>query len=929
MRIFLLSIFFLNTVLVYSQKATLGFNDYKTWTTVGDAKISNDGNSIAYFIQNKPFGSNTLYVVNERNQQKLQIPRVRSYPCEFTQNSKYLLFADEEDSVGIVSFNEHRIRYISNVYSCKLFENEYSTFLIYQPKESSRLVILNLESKQEIIIDSVSNYLLGGQNVIIQKHYGDLNSGSELLIISPVKGTILSFWKGDQVKEIVLSADGSRLAIITKCDSSNGNERCLRVYKNDHTNPAELLAFNMTKQFPEFAFDDIVGFSKDSKRIFLSAKEHKSFALNPSFSSVDLWSYTDTKIQSMQLKELVPKKYIAGINIETREVFKIQKINEKISRSGDQIGDNILLIKQDIDVDNAEKKWNAATNYQYWLVSSVDGSRKYLYGFDNLSGGFLSPQEKFIVFFKDEDQAFYSYDIKMGITKKITIGVKTTWSSAYQDDAPNAMILPRNNGVAGWIKNDSALLLYDRYDIWQVDPTGNLAPICITNGYGSKHKIVFSLAQNDELKEVIANEGSIILSAFSLINKNNGFFKVQIGNVANPELLTMGHYVYHIPQNPYLSIGTFNPVKAKNSNRYIVKRMSSIESANYFLTTDFKNFKPISDNYPEKSFNWITTQLINWKTLDGTFSQGILYKPENFNPDKIYPVIFYIYERFSDRLNVYVEPTLSQGHLSIHKLVNMGYIVFSPDIHYRLGRIGESVMNSVISSAKYLSQFSWINYKKMGIVGHSHGCYEVSHVITHSNLFAAACIANGATDFLSFSGSLSPAGFAFNEYTVNSQPRMGNTLWEKPDLYLQNSALLNAHKTTAPVLMLFNKNDGSSFLQGVQFFTGLRRLGKRVWMLQYDKSGHTLHTEEDQLDYTLRQQQFFDHYLKDSAAPRWMMYGIPAKDKGIVNGLELIRERDTNTGKWKTPQVGGVLKDEERKKVNILRNRKPITIKLN
>lgn len=77
----------------------------------------------------------------------------------------------------------------------------------------------------------------------------------------------------------------------------------------------------------------------------------------------------------------------------------------------------------------------------------------------------------------------------------------------------------------------------------------------------------------------------------------------------------------------------------------MVKRISAEEAPNYFVTKDFKTFRPISNLHPEKEYNWLTAELVNWKLPDGRLSQGILYKPENFDPTKKYPVIFYYYEQ--------------------------------------------------------------------------------------------------------------------------------------------------------------------------------------------------------------------------------------------------------------------------------------------
>ncbi len=124
---------------------------------------------------------------------------------------------------------------------------------------------------------------------------------------------------------------------------------------------------------------------------------------------------------------------------------------------------------------------------------------------------------------------------------------------------------------------------------------------------------------------------------------------------------------------------------------------------------------------PQKNYNWYTTEHVHWKLPDGKPSEGILYKPENFDPAKKYPLIFYYYERDADCLNFYLNPEPSNGRINIPWFVSNGYLVFVTDIYYRNGYPGRSALNSVESAAKYLSRYPWVDSRHMGIQGHSFG----------------------------------------------------------------------------------------------------------------------------------------------------------------------------------------------------------------
>jgi dipeptidyl aminopeptidase/acylaminoacyl peptidase len=281
----------------------------------------------------------------------------------------------------------------------------------------------------------------------------------------------------------------------------------------------------------------------------------------------------------------------------------------------------------------------------------------------------------------------------------------------------------------------------------------------------------------------------------------------------------------------------------------------------------------------------LTTELHHWKSPDGKLLQGILYKPENFDSTKKYPLIFHYYDQQSDGLNIYVEPGPSDV-LNIPYFVSNGYVVFVPDIHYTIGEPGESALRSVTSAARYLSKYSWVDTTKMGLQGHSFGGYETNYLITHTNLFAAAAEANGATDLVSSYGDLQAGASARWLFEI-FQFRLRATLWGRPDLYIKNSPIFKVPSVTTPLLMMHPKNDPIvPWSQAVELFNAMHRLGKTVWMLQYDEGDHGLNGKSA-MDYTIRLTQFFDHYLKDAPAPLWITQGIPAKLKQVESRYEL------------------------------------------
>jgi dipeptidyl aminopeptidase/acylaminoacyl peptidase len=173
----------------------------------------------------------------------------------------------------------------------------------------------------------------------------------------------------------------------------------------------------------------------------------------------------------------------------------------------------------------------------------------------------------------------------------------------------------------------------------------------------------------------------------------------------------------------------------------------------------------------------------------------------------------------------------------------------------------------------------------MRILGCSVGGMHTNDLGTHTTLFAADCSVSGMANFVSAYGGLGEDGKSLQSLFEIGATRMGTTLWEIPDLYIKNSPVFKADKVTTPLLIAHTTNDGiCPFSNVIEFFTALRRLGKKVWMLEYGDGNHGLLGKSGD-DFSIRMTQFFDHYLKDKPAPKWMTKGIPAKLKGIEDGL--------------------------------------------
>jgi dipeptidyl aminopeptidase/acylaminoacyl peptidase len=297
-------------------------------------------------------------------------------------------------------------------------------------------------------------------------------------------------------------------------------------------------------------------------------------------------------------------------------------------------------------------------------------------------------------------------------------------------------------------------------------------------------------------------------------------------------------------------------------------------------------------------YDWMTTELFHWKMPNGKIGEGILYKPENLDTTKKYPVIFHYYEKLSDGLNIYRTPSLSNGALSIPWYVSNGYLVFVPNMYYETGYVVKSIVETITSAVHDLSVIPWINAKKMGLQGHSFGGFETIALIANTNLFAAAQESAGYANAISYYnyklgylGGDKNGGVNRNDYFDIEQGNLGCSPWEQFSIYTENSPIFNVQNINTPLLMMHNKEDDNvPFSQAIELYTSLRRLRKKTWLLQYDKKdepneGHMIsNSRVKQLDFTVRQQQFFNFYLRDIQSSKWIKKNEDEKNEFVNQG---------------------------------------------
>lgn len=759
---------------------------------------------------------------------------------------------------------------------------------------ASDLVLRNLITQVEKIFPNVTGYYFNkeGGKLLMQQARNPTDSLSKELVIlydlDKNKTDTLSRG-GNDFKNFTISDDGSQVAFVAERDARPKDLQKfykLWYFKTGMDSAVLLLDKNSEgiKSGMTISENMKLNFSKSGKRLsfgtaFVSPPKDTTL-IDMDLAKLDIWHYQDDYLQTIQLnrvKQDLQKSFLAIYDFEKNKMMQLA--SEEIPTvyiTGEGDGENFIGVSD--FGKRTESQWTGNTKKDIYFFNLHNGSKKLVK--KDLDGvitpSYISPSGKYIIWYDNKSKNYFSHD---GVNaNNLTAKIKIPLFAEDHDQPSDAPPY----GIMGWADGDSQVLIYDRYDIWKIDLLGKQSPENITKGQGRKNKITYRYLRTDSLAKFIDSKKENLISVFNNNTKKDG-----ITYLINYQM------VHKLPaesfsDQPY-SFGA--PVVSRNASVFIYTKENYISSPDLYVYEPGKKTQKLSAiNAQQNNYNWGNAQLYSWTTFSGKSSTGILYKPEDFDSTRKYPVIFYFYEKLSDGLYKYNAPAPTPSRLNISFFVSRGYLVFAPDIEYTIGHPAKSAYDYIVSAAKDLSKKKWVDAANMGIQGQSWGGIQVAQLITMTDIFKAAWAGAPVANMTSAYGGIRwERGMNRQFQYEKTQSRIGATLWEKPELYIESSPLFHLPKVKTPLVIMANDADGAvPWYQGIELFTGMVRLGKPVWMLNYNGEAHNLVQRRNRKDIQIREQQFFDWLLKDAKPAKWIKEGVPAVNKGKDWGLDLV-----------------------------------------
>ncbi len=922
---FILSILTLITLTAFSQKKFEAPDVYYKWNSLSDQKISKNGEIISWEV-NKLKGDGYLHILQPQKDQHDSV--YRAGDAQLSPAGDFVAFSIKphydtlrqleldgvpkkkfpHDSLGILNLSNGNINKFPAVKSFKVpgEETAWIAWLHEKPVSSKKERPDTTETADSLTTDTTKETLTGEKLVIYHPASGfrveydqvdryEFSRNGQLLLFSQkikqeeedqqdsIKVWVFNtgnrqargiFEGAGEIKDIAVDRQGDSFAFIFSDDTSEVKD--YHLYLNEKKIADTTLTFLQPNH--QISEHSILQFSRDGSRLLFETRQVPEPEAEDSLTAeekyhVDIWHWKDSYLQpqqKIQKKKEMTRDYLAFYDLKKKKFIQIE--NEKIKRA---------FILKDNNSEHAygfvsepyrrQISWTGKRYKDIWYINLKSGERKKILE-KHANRTSWSPAGRYMVYYDESDSSWWALDIKkdskVNLTKELNIPFYN-----IDHDTPNQ---PYAIGTAGWDKNQK-VYIYDRYDIWKMDPAGKEKPENITAGYGRRNRMQFRYIKADREAHFLPE--TLLLRLFDKENKDAGFARANINDVSAPKILYKGAFM------------VYGFSKADNSQDIIFRKGNFREYPDLWLSSmDFDDPQRISHANPQQSeYLWGTVETTAWVNANGDSLSGLIYKPENFDPEKKYPMIVYFYERYADRKHAHYIPKPSHSVINFTRYVNDGYIIFIPDIKYKEGYPGKSAEDAVISGTLHMIGQGYVDKDRLGMQGQSWGGYQVAHLITRTDMFAAAMAGAPVSNMTSAYGGMRwGSGMSRAFQYERTQSRIGATLWEKPRRYIENSPVFYLPEVTTPLLIMHNDQDGAvPWYQGIELFNGLRRLDKVAYMLVYNNDKHNLRHWGNRIDLSIRMKQFFDHYLKHEPMPLWMKEGLPATEKYRKSGYKL------------------------------------------
>ena len=806
------------------------------------------------------FPMDSLTIFNTKTLEKSTFPDVRDFsvPAKYTGYAAFVIKGKEEITRDTINNTGRKKKPIC---------------------ENNSLIVKNLYTGGSDTIRYIKDYVMADKEpfILYSVCRGDSVASYDVYIknLKTNESTLVSENR-PEVTNLSLDQKGQHWAFLTTDQKLEKSQKPYKLYAGNQNEPN---ALNISEKFVLpgnhiISSNQKLNWTESGKRLFLGisriSPEKDTTKLDDEIVNVEIWHHDSPRLYTQMevtMESDRKKTYAVMYDVETGEFHQIEDMDYDRSVQSLKGDGQYFLLLHSTPYQKAVT-WQGELLKDLYLYDSAT-KNKIKIGTAESGNPIFSPGGRFIYWWSRQDSIWKTYD-----TKTSAIGYLGLWSiSKFHDEEHDSPSLADGYGIAAWMKDDSTALVYDRYDIWKLDPKDAFNYINLTNGRSTK--TIYRVIQPDPEIKYVDNQQPLLLhlhneetreESYAWLDMNTGQITKSFGGA--------------------ISL-TKNVLKSPKTDTYVFTQENFQTFPDLLVSNrDFSKFQKISDVNPQQiKYGWGTAKLFSWKNYRGQKNDGMLFFPPGFDPEKKYPLIVNFYEKSSEGIYKHRAPEAHRSSINYTYYTNQGFVVFNPDIKYLTGQPGDDCFNAVESGVDELLKKGYIDETRMALQGHSWGGYQIAYLLTKTGRYRCAESGAPVVNMVSAYGGIRwESGMSRMFQYEKAQSRLGVSLWENVELYHKNSPIYEMPKVTTPVLIMHNDEDGAvPWYQGIEYYMALRRLGKPAWMLNYNGEPHWPVKWQNRLDFNIRMEQFFKHFMMDEAMPLWMKEGNTPLEKGILD----------------------------------------------
>ena len=896
-----------------SETRPLELTDIMQFREITQRQQSENFATIA-FSANPDYGDREGITVRVADGETFSVPR--GHAPKVSKDGAFVVFMQEPPLLEReqASSREERAKLVSNAVLVNVSTGEQQTFsnadsaafsgdgnflLVLHEKEFSKendstegqiLTLVNLSSNEQQQIHNVSAYAVAdeGSRVVWVEHTKQepANDNGENGDAAPVEAAVVMFNTANsqrsilerstnhQYSKLTFAPNAETFAFLAGEKESNLTEtpQTLMLWQQGRASarPADVARDGMI-----LSEHSPMRFSDDSQRLFIghrpAPEEKQEIDLKPTSAEdlynldrllgdrrLQVWHGDDGMILTHQRESYRQMQRATAAAVFYPQAGNFVVLSNE-PRESQSLNDHpYAVLAWDSQPYLREITWNGFHHDLYWIDLATGERKLVAEKLRSWQRGSLSPNGRYVVFVENSELKLF--DSENGSHTVIAANANVSWVDE-ENDRP---MEPGTYGIAGWAADSSQVWVYDRFDIWEVAVTGanqgHAENLTVT---GRANNMQYRVADTDD-HNVINTELPVLIRGYNEQLKTSGMFAFDYATKSLNELI--------YGEKTYSLMGLSNDKQQVLFTEQDFRQFPDL----WVADRSFSERRRLTDVNPQKSeFVWGNAELVEWESTRGEPLQGVLIKPDNYDPSRTYPVMVYFYEKFSQRLYQWNQMKVNHRP-NFPYFLGQDYVVFLPDVHFRLGAPGPSATESLVPAMEKIIEMGVADPDAIGLHGHSWSGYQAAFLVAETDIFAAVVSGAPVSNMTSaYSGIRWGSGLARQFQYETGQSRIGESMYENLDPYIKNSPVFFADKINTPMLIQFgDKDEAVPWEQGIEYYLALRRLDKPVVMLHYEGEPHHLQRFANKIDYTVKMLEFFDHYLKGEPAPSWWVEGL-------------------------------------------------------